>query len=339
MDANTGPWLVGDIGGTNARFALLPSPAAAITGLRQYRTADFPSLAAALEHFLEQAGGPRPQRAALAVAAPVTGDRIKITNNPWAFSGRELASGLRMELQLLNDFAAVSHALPLLQPADLAEIGSALAVPAAGRRQAYAVLGPGTGLGVGGLIVEDGRGTVIESEGGHLAFAPSNAFEIEILRLLAQRHGRVSVERLVSGRGLSALYDAVCRIEGLPSETLAPEDISARAVAEPEGAAARTLLLMAELLGAFAGDIAMAFGAWQGVFLHGGVAQKLLPWLQRGGFRRRFEAKGRHEAVMQAIPTRLILHPQAGLLGASAALSRSGLPSDHGARGAPAGSS
>jgi len=333
MDANLGPWLVGDIGGTNARFALLPAPSAEFAGLRQYRTAEFPTLAAALEHFLQQSGAPRPRRAALAVAAPVTGDQIRITNNPWTFSICQLAAELQLDLQMLNDFAAVSLALPLLQPADLVEIGSAAAAPPAGRRQTYAVLGPGTGLGVGGLIVEDGRSTVIESEGGHLAFAPADAFEVEILRLLTQRHGRVSVERLVSGMGLVALHEAICRIEGRPVDTLSPEQVSTLATAEPEGPAARAVLLMAELLGAFAGDIAMAFGAWQGVFLHGGVAQKLLPWLQRGGFRRRFEAKGRHAAVMQAVPTRLILHPQAGLLGAAAALCRE-RPS-----GAPAGRS
>ncbi|HSW13407.1 MAG TPA: glucokinase [Solimonas sp.] len=322
MDANLKPWLVGDIGGTNARFALVqPQESGALLELAHYRTADFASLREALEHFLQHSGGVCPQRAALAVASAVTGDQVRITNNPWHFSVAGLGRELGLQLQVLNDFAAVSLALPQLQPADLLELGPATSAESRGRRQAYAVVGPGTGLGVSGLVVEDGRSTVIESEGGHLGFAPADAFEAEILRLLLQRLERVSVERLVSGMGLSNLYEAICRIEGLPAHTPTPEEISAEAAAQPGSVGDRVLDLMAALLGSFAGDIALAFGAWQGVYLHGGVAQKLLPWLQRGAFRRRFEAKGRHAAVMRAIPTRLILHPQAGLLGAVASLS------------------
>ena len=168
------------------------------------------------------------------------------------------------------------------------------------------------------MIVERGRSVVIESEGGHVGFAPGTAYELELLRVLLPRFGRVSAERLISGTGLVNLYDAVRAVDGLPADPLTPPQISAAAERDPQGPAARTLQVFAELLGAFAGDVAMAFGAWDGVLLPGGVTQKLLPWIEAGGFRRRFEDKGRHGAILQRIPTQVILHPQAGLLGTAA---------------------
>ncbi|AXQ30342.1 glucokinase [Solimonas sp. K1W22B-7] len=319
MDVTSAYQLVGDIGGTNARFALaamgtdgLPR----LEGVTRLCCADFPGLAEAAAHFLRHTDA-RPHRALLAVAAPVPGDRVRITNNPWAFSVRETAAGLGLPLRVVNDFAAVSRALPLLRDADVVAVGPAL-VPAAGPRQAYAVLGPGTGLGVSGLIVERERFSVIESEGGHLAFAPADAVEEDILRLLSARHGRVSTERLVSGMGIANVYQALREIAGLAPQPATPEEVSAQAEADPAGLAAQALDRVCAMLGAFAGDVALAFGAWQGVYLHGGVAQKLLPRLQRGGFRQRFEGKGRHAALMRTVPTCLIAHPHAGLLGAAA---------------------
>lgn len=320
MDVTSAPLLVGDIGGTNARFALAALGADGLPrleGVTRLCCADFPGLAEAAAHFLQQAGGARPQAALLAVAAPVTADRVRITNNPWSFSVSETAAALGLSLHMINDFAAVSRALPLLRDADVVAVGPAL-LPAAGLRQAYAVLGPGTGLGVSGLIVEAGRSSVIESEGGHLAFAPADPVEENILRLLSARHGRVSTERLVSGMGIANVYQALREIAGLPPQPATPEEVSALAEAEPAGLAAQALDRVCAMLGAFAGDIAMAFGAWQGVYLHGGVAQKLLPRLQRGSFRQRFEDKGRHAALMRTVPTWLIVHPHAGLLGAAA---------------------
>ena len=311
--------LVGDIGGTNVRFALA-SPGEGrprLEAVMPLRCADFPGLAEAVAHYFAQTGAALPRRALLAVAAPVTADRVRITNNPWVFSVSATASSLGLSLRVINDFAAVSRALPLLHGEDLVSIGT---VPqlATGPRQAYAVLGPGTGLGVSGLIVEGTHATVIESEGGHVDFAPIDATEAEILRLLAERHGRVSAERLVSGMGIANVYAALCEIAGRAPQADTAEQIAALAEREPEGLAAQALDRVCAMLGSFAGDIALAFGAWQGVFLHGGVAQKLLPRLQRGAFRQRFETKGRHAPLMRAVPTQLIMHPQAGLLGAAA---------------------
>jgi glucokinase len=311
--------LVGDIGGTNVRFAVATADEERprLDAVMSLRCADFAGLAEAVTAYLDRAGIARPQRALLAVAAPVTADRVRITNNPWTFSVTATASALGLSLRVVNDFAVVSRALPLLRREDLVPIGQA-PVPAAGARQAYAVLGPGTGMGVSGLIAEGGRMTVIESEGGHMDFAPVDATEAEMLRLVAERHGRASVERLVSGMGIANVYHALCEIAGRASQADTAEQVAALAEREPEGLAAQALDRVCAMLGSFAGDIALAFGAWQGVFLHGGVAQKLLPRLQRGVFRQRFETKGRHAPLMRAVPTQLIMHPQAGLLGAAA---------------------
>lgn len=317
MQDQTSAVLVADIGGTNARFALAQrgnTERPELLGIQQVATADFASLGEAAAAYLKQAGA-RPQRAVFAVASAVTGDAIKITNNPWSFSITQLAVDLGVQLQVINDFTAMARVLPVLEPADLQAIGSVGARAQVGDRRSYAVVGPGTGLGVGGVIVESGRGVVIQSEGGHLGFAPGNAYEIELLKVLLPRFGRVSAERLVSGTGLVNLYDAVRAVDGLPTLSLTPEQISDNAAADAKGIAAKTLQVFAELLGAFAGDVALAFGAWDGVFLPGGVTQKLLPWISAGGFRQRFEDKGRHSAILQKIPTQVITHPQAGLLG------------------------
>lgn len=311
--------LVADIGGTNARFALARRGAAErpeLAAVQQVATAEFASLKDAAEAYLQQQpSGARPQRAVFAVASAITGDAIKITNNPWSFSIRQLAADLGVQLELINDFTAMARVLPVLAAGDLQPIGSVGVRRAAGERRCYAVVGPGTGLGVGGVIVESGRDTVIQSEGGHIGFAPGTPYEIELLKVLLPRFGRVSAERLVSGTGLVNLHDAVRAVDGLPEQVLTPEQISENAAADPNGACAKTLQVFAELLGAFAGDLALAFGAWDGVFLPGGVTQKLLPWISAGGFRKRFEDKGRHASILARIPTQVITHPQAGLLG------------------------
>lgn len=319
--------LVADIGGTHARFALaslVPSGQPVITGVEQYRTADFESLTAAAQHYLKQ---PRaesaPLRAVMAVASAVTGDHVKITNNPWSFSVDQLRRDLGFaSIRVINDFAAVSMALPVLQPADLQALG---AVPATTGTQkidrTFAVLGPGTGLGVGGLALRGTHAAIIESEGGHVGFSPTTPYEADVMRHLMARYGRVSAERLISGMGMINLYQAVCALEGVTAELQEAAQIAAQANAEPDSICARVLKLFCEILGGFAGDIALAFGAWDGVFLTGGVAQKMLPWLQAGGFRQRFEEKGRHQVLMRSIPTQIIIHPHAGLLGAAAHLS------------------
>lgn len=320
------PVLVADIGGTNARFALATHDAQhrpVLAQIRELRGADYPTLADAARHYLEStgaSGGEAPVEAVFAVASPVTGDDIKITNNPWRFSVKALRADLGLQtLRLINDFAAIGFAVPHLGPEDVRPIGTMPERLARDRLDGhYSVLGPGTGLGVGRVLLKQGEAIILETEGGHVGFAPANAYELRVLEVLLRRYSRVSAERLLSGPGLLNLYRAVGEIEGLRCHAETPAQVSEEAKAEPQGLAARTVGLFCELLGSFAGDTVLAHGAWDGVYLAGGITLRLLPWLERGGLRRRFEQKGRFETLLQGIPTLAVTHQHVGLLGSAA---------------------
>lgn len=316
-------FLVADIGGTNARFALASADAKrrpVLDAVRELHAADYATLASAARHYLEEVGTPAVRSAVFAVASPVTGDAIKMTNSPWSFSVRALKDELALDaLQLINDFAAVSHAVPHLRRDDVIAIGTPPAALACDRRDGhYVVLGPGTGLGVGRLMLRDAVPFVLETEGGHVGFAPTNAYELKLLETLWRDYPRVSAERLLSGSGLVNLYRAICAVEGEPVVDLTPAQISEMASARAGSVCARSVELFCELLGAFAGDAVLMHGAWDGVYLAGGITQKLLPWLQRGDFRARFEFKGRFDTLLKHVPVLAITHPHAGLLGAAA---------------------
>ena len=314
--------LLADLGGTNVRFALsdgrtdvplLPD------SVRRYKVADFPGFSEAAKRYLADVQA-RPTAAVFAVAGLVVGDEVRITNVPWVISARQVQADLGLAaLHLINDFTAMSLSLPLLRASTLETIG-AVPPPRLGAQaeQMFAVVGPGTGLGVGGLMLRGDRVFALNTEGGHVSFAPGDELEIEILRRLMARFGRVSNERLLCGSGLVNLYRALCEIDGVECGLTSPEAITA-AAKEGVAQAERALALFCELLGAAAGDLVLAFGAWQGVYLTGGITPLLLPWLQRGGFRRRLEDKGRHSASMRTVPTVAVTEPDAGLLGAAAA--------------------
>jgi glucokinase len=316
--------LVADIGGTNARFALASVEAGRrplLSSVHEFATLQFASLAQAASHYLGQVAARPPQRAVIAVASAVTGDEVKITNNPWSFSIAGLKRELRLEaLDIINDFAAIALAIPHLAPSELEPIGTAGASPAAtrGAEGRYAVLGPGTGLGVCTLLLRQGQAVAMESEGGHVAFAPSSDYEIAILQVLMKRHARVSVERLLSGPGLHNLYAAVCAVEGVAVAADTPQAIMAGAQPGRDAACRRAVELFCEILGSFAGDVALMVAAWDGVYLGGGMTGRLLPWIRSGEFRSRFESKGRFGTLMRTVPTFAIAHPQPGLLGAGA---------------------
>jgi glucokinase len=331
--AGRAPWLVADVGGTNVRFAMAQPDAPAplrLETMLAYRVAQFPSLADAVRAYLAsaQAGGARPASAVFALAGPVRNNQVRMTNFSWEIDAGDLARNLALDsVRLVNDFAAVGMSLPLLEAADMVALGP-LPPPIRERpgRQTYCVLGPGTGLGVSALAIRDGVAIGLETEGGHVSFAPHTAEEGAILIHLLERFERVSNERLLCGSGLANLHHAVCAGMGRPQAALAtPEDITTAAGNDP--ACTRAVELFCELLGAAAGDCALAYGAWDGVYLAGGMLAHLGPWLARGGFRRRFEAKGRFAPAMAAVPVGMITHPQAGLLGAAAiAREAAGLP-------------
>jgi glucokinase len=315
--------LLADIGGTNARFALAdtqqPSPLID-DSVRKFQVADFPSLADAARHYLDSVPelATDVRKGVFAVAGRVDGDVARITNHPWIISrsGTQAAIGLD-SLRLINDFAAQAMAIELLTEKDLVVIGGMPWESSTAANRTYAVLGPGTGLGVSALIVRDGKRIALETEGGHVCFAAGNPEEAAILDRLSRHHGRVSDERMVSGGGLTNIYRALCEIAGESARPLRPQDVTAEAKLGDKRCQ-RTLQIFCSVFGAVAGDLALTLGAWDGVFLTGGVVPRLLSELQNSGFRTRFEAKGRFAAAMARVPTVAVVHPHAGLLGAAA---------------------
>lgn len=316
--------LIADIGGTWARFALARQEGSATPLLlaeARLAVANYPSLIAAASHYLEDLDDslPRPRQASFAVAGRVEGDTATMTNHPWRIQANECASALGLsKVALLNDFTAQAMSLPHLGASQRVQIG----LPDHGLDQleawTVAVLGPGTGLGVSALMRRSAETFALPSEGGHAAFAPKTARQRVLLEHLAERFPRVSYERLISGSGLSNLHWAMARRNGgaMP-EDLRPEEVTARA-RSGDAMAGETIEVFCEVFGAFAGDLVLTFGAWDGVYLSGGLVPLLLEELGDGAFRRAFEAKGRFSEAMTRVPVHAVLHPQPGLLGAAA---------------------
>jgi glucokinase len=314
--------LLADVGGTNVRFGLADpaQPRPLLAGsVRRYRAADFATFADAARTYLGESGA-APRRGVFALAGQIRGGVVQVTNHAWSVSSERVRAELALEsVHFINDFAAMSLCVPLLAPADVRRVGDAPA-PALdeSRDRTFAVVGPGTGLGVGALLLRGGRASALETEGGHIGFAPRNEEEVEVLRRLQARYGRVSNERLLSGSGLSNLHEALGEIHGTFAGRLGPAEITQRANERGDASCVHAVEVFCELLGAVAGDFVLAFGAWDGVYLAGGMPPLLLPWLDRGGFRRRFEDKGRFAEQLAQVPTQVIVHPDAGLLGAAA---------------------
>lgn len=323
MPHATSATLLADLGGTNVRFAIAGPDVATplvMDSIRRYRVAEFPSLDAAAQQYFADTGCKATQAVIAAAGRIAGGETVKVTNNPWAIAAHVLRAKLGMTaVQLVNDFAAQSMSVPLLKPDALTPVGPVqapqLCLP---QPQTFVVMGPGTGLGVAGLLWRDQRWIVLESEGGHAGFAAHTAEDVEILHRLNARFGRVSNERMICGNGLVNLYLALADIAGQPAEEYTPPDITARAEAGSDPLCVRTVETLAGIFGSVAGDLVLSLGGWDGVYLTGGVLPFLLPWLHRGGFRERFEAKGRFRETMERVPTLAIVHPEPGLLGAAA---------------------
>ena len=315
------PALLADIGGTHARFAMAgPGDGQGLLdgSLRTYPVDRFDTLAAAANHYLGETGS-RPARAVIGLAARIDGDTARMTNHRWVVSAPRLREALALEsVTLVNDFVAQARAVPLLGNDDVAVLGGPGIAADDGGDRTFAVAGAGTGLGVGLLMRRAGRWSALATEGGHAGFAPASATEIAILQRLAADFGRVSNERLVSGVGLVNLHRAFARIEGRdPPAAMAPEDVTAGAEAG-DPLCRRAIETFRDVFASIAGDLVLTFGAWDGVYLSGGLVPPLLPLLRDPAFRKRFEDKGRYAAAMATVPTLAVVHPQPGLLGAAA---------------------
>jgi glucokinase len=308
--------LVGDVGGTNARFAIahMIQGRPVLEHHESFKGADHPTFLDGVRAFIDGCEI-KPTGGVIAVAGPVTDGTIDLTNSPWRVSEAELATLGLNPVKLINDFEALAWGAPVVPEADLAWLGA----PVDGDPDStVAVLGPGTGFGMSALV-RDGRGgeMAMPSEGGHACFAPGDAVEDEILRILRRRYDRVSIERLICGPGLLNMHRALAEIDGRETHIDDPSEITRDALADPNSPCGHTLARFCAILGAVAGDIALTCGARGGVYVGGGIAKRILPFLQASPFRERFERKGRFTDYMKAIPTRVIVHEHAALLGAA----------------------
>lgn len=311
--------LVADIGGTNARFALLRENARDPELEQTLPCAQFADLAAAAAHYLKAQSDPPVREAAVAVATPVTSDTIKLTNSPWTFSVAATRQSLGLQrLLMLNDFTALALALPALRTDEYRQVGGG--APAQGKP--IGLLGAGTGLGVSGLFPAGNDWIPIEGEGGHTAFSPANDREAAVLHEMWHEYAHVSTERLASGPGLLTIYTMLTRIHGVPLEATTPEQVARRGMSAQDRYCAEALEMFCGILGTAAANLCVTLGALGGIFVGGGIVPALGDWFDRSSFRSRFEAKGRFRAYVSAVPTYVITASYPGLRGVARAFDR-----------------
>ncbi|MBM7344065.1 glucokinase [Pantoea coffeiphila] len=308
--------LVGDVGGTNARLALCHLESGAISQAKTFSTSDYDSLEAVIRTWRDEQQQ-EIHDACIAIACPITGDRVEMTNHDWAFSTSEMKASLGLKhLEIINDFTAVSMAVPMLQEEHLLQFGGKAPV----KDKPIAIYGAGTGLGVSHLVHVDKRWISLPGEGGHVDFAANSEEEDQILEVLRAELGHVSAERILSGGGLVNLYRAIVKSDGRVPEALKPRDVTERALADSCTDCRRALSMFCVIMGRFGGNLALNLGTFGGVFIAGGIVPRFLDFFKASGFRAAFEDKGRFKDYVSDIPVYLITHDQPGLLGAGAHL-------------------
>lgn len=318
------PRLVADIGGTNARFGWVAAPGAPVTQVRKLSVPDYAGPAEAARAYLDEraqladADGCTPCHAAFAVATAVAGDHIAFTNSHWAFSRQAVQAALGLDsLLMLNDFESLALSLPRLGSTQLRAHGDVLP-QAAGM---LAVVGPGTGLGVGAVVQgPQGLWVALPGEGGHATLAPGDDLESALLACVRRQFSHVSAERLLSGIGLPVLHQALGEVNGSPTATRSAADIVEQGQAGKDALCSQTLDVFCALLGGFAGNVALTLGARGGVYIGGGIVPRFADRFFASAFRQRFEAKGRFQPYLAAIPTALITDTLAALSGAALAI-------------------
>ena len=312
-------WLVGDIGATHARFGLV-SPDGSVLHSHTLPDEQYPTIEAALAAFLKERGSaPMPRQGAIAIASPITGDTVAMTNHPWRFSIRELRDRFSFErLEVINDFTALALALPHLRPEDRLAVGGGDAVPAT----PIGVLGPGSGLGVSGLVSSKSGWIPLTGEGGHATMAAATDRESAVLDRMRTHFDHVSSERILSGPGLVNLYNTLAQLDGIPSRGFTAPQITDLAVRAEDPLCVATLAMFCSMLGTMAGNLALTLGARGGVYIGGGIVPSLGRTFIDSPFRERFEAKGRFQAYLAAIPTFVVTHPLPAFLGCAALLAQ-----------------
>jgi glucokinase len=316
------PILIGDIGGTNARFSILVDDSGETISFPNVVNKEFATIDEAIRTSVLGTTSHKPRSLILALAGPIKGDEVPLTNCPWVVRPKVLMAELGFsEVLLLNDFEAQALAAATLDVSDRQPLGSLSEAPLGSR----VVLGPGTGLGVAGLLRARDTWFPVPGEGGHVDVGPRTERDYAIWPHLTPVHdpnavlGRISAEELLSGRGLMNIYRALCKAEGNRTPRYEePAEVSAAGISGADSLAGEALSLFATYLGRVAGDLALIFMAKGGVFLAGGISPKILPALQSGEFRSAFEDKAPHQALLHGIPTFVVTHPQAALHGLAA---------------------
>lgn len=311
--------LVGDIGGTNARFAIAERRDGK-TSLRDFKTlecSDYTDVYDALTNYFAMTGGrPELDYTCIAVAGPVKNGRIKFTNLDWEVAEDQLlVTTAARRARLINDYAALAYCLPHLAPEDTKPIGSV----AAGFGNVHAVMGAGTGFGASVLVGGDYGPYCLSTESGHASFAPVNDYEVEIHRFLRKKHGRVTIEMMLSGPGLVNIYQAIASIRGEVAQDLTPAQITQIDGDDAQGCR-YTVEAFLDVMASVCGDLALCHGATSGMFIAGGIAPRLIKHIDELRFRARMEAKAPLAHMVAAIPSRIIMHPYAALLGSANAL-------------------
>jgi len=309
--------LVADIGGTNARFAMVADGTSVAIEPRNLTCADYETIVDATLTYLDQVALGRPWQAAMSIASPVTGDALNMTNHSWSFSVSETREALGLQhLKVLNDYTALALALPTLDDSRRIQVGGGAGLAG----YPVAVLGPGTGLGVSGIVPAGDHWVPLETEGGHASYGPLDAREQMIIEIMRERLEHVSAESLVSGRGLSLIYEVITRLEQGEGTRLTPGEVTERALTLECPLAMETLSVFCNVFGTVAGNLALTLGARGGVYIGGGIIPRMIDFFMRSGFRERFEKHGRLTPYLRAIPTYIINTDYPALTGAIVAL-------------------
>ncbi len=312
------PYVVADIGGTNSRFALATGKQSdglyTLEHISILKGKDHKTFESALGTYLESIQGIKPTAICVAIAGPVIGDEVKMTNLPWRFSCKEVAKKFGVQaLVAMNDFAAVAAGIPLMTPEHLVTFKAGNALD--GNK---AVFGPGTGLGVAGVIRHNNTWLPNSCEGGHVNLAPRTAQEAEIIKAAMDDLGHVSGETLISGPGLVNLYRAICRVEGQKANDYIPADISQKAVSGSDATCIKTLETFCSFLGSFAGNLALTYGATGGIYMAGGVLPHFKDFVIGSSFSEAFTQKGPMSHYVKDIPAYLVTHKELAFNGAAA---------------------
>jgi len=316
------PFVVADIGGTNARFALVTKNNQLEDGTRNLdfenvlvlQGAEYPKFEDALGAYLETLDGVQPVAACVAIAGPIVGDRVDMTNLPWSFSQKEVCTAFSLnQFEAINDYTALAIATSQIHASGLESVVQGRREPEGNK----AIFGPGSGLGVAGLVRSHSRWIPVTSEGGHVNLPVSSPFEIELLTNMEKKFGHVSAEMCLSGPGLENLYHAICAVRGKPADKLSAADISSFAVENRDAECHQALTTFCDLLGAHAGNLVLTYGAKGGAYITGGIVPRFVDFLKASEFEKRFRSKGVMSKYVETVPVDVVVYDKPAFIGAA----------------------